>query len=388
MEFRARLTLRTELEAAVHDLSVDLRDFDADLAVVFASHHYGPEFVELIRSLYDKINTRNLIGCTGESIIGPTAEIEGRPSITVWAARLPDVRIFPFVIDQEDLEGMTEASAWYDRLGTTPDESPSFVVLPEPFSINVDACLNRIDAFFPGCTVAGGIASGANGPGQNRLFANDQALRQGMVGVALSGNVDISSVVSQGCRPVGKPFVITKATENLVEELGGRPALQVLREVYEQAKPADRKLMESGMHVGRLVDEHVEDYGPGDFVIRNMMGVYQNRALAIGDFLRPGQTVQFHVRDAEIADADFQSLLESNSQQYSGSPMGALLFSCNGRGRSFFKQANHDIGLVNAWNESCATAGFFAQGEIGPVGGKTFIHGFTSSLLVFREPQS
>lgn len=387
---QSKLSLRREVEDVVHDLTVDVAAFGADLAIMFASHHYGPEFVKLARGIYERINTRNLIGCTGDSIIGPTAEIEGRPAVVLWMARLPGVRVFPFVLDQGDLAGLAhgDAAGWYERLGVTPEHNPAFVILPEPFSFQLDVCLNCMDACFAGSTIVGGVASGANAPGQNRLFMNDQALRQGLVGVSLSGPVRVSTVVSQGCRPVGKPYVITKARQNLVEELGGRPALQVLKDVFEHAAPDDRRLMRSGLHLGRLVDENLKDFGAGDYVIRNMLGVYQDTALAVADHLRPGQTVQFHVRDARTADQEMQQLLEAERNRNQPDARGALLFSCNGRGRAFFTTPHHDIKLVNEYVPNCATAGFFAGGEIGPVGGKTFVHGFTSSLILFRPAES
>lgn len=383
----SRLSLRREVEDVIHDLTVDASGFGADLAFLFASHHYGPEFVKLVTGVYERINTRNLIGCTGESIIGPTAEIEGRPAVALWLAKLPDVRVFPFVLDQEDLVQLAQSDAdvWYERLGVTRDQKPVFLILPEPFSFQLDTCLSFMDEYFPGSTIVGGVASGANAAGQNRLFMNDQSLRRGMVGVSLSGPINVSTIVSQGCRPIGAPFVVTKARQNLVEELGGRPALQVLKKVFEDAESEERELMRSGLHLGRLVDEHVTEFGVGDFIIRNMMGVYQDSALAIADHFRPGQTVQFHVRDARSADHEMQQLLEAEQARNNPKAAGALLFSCNGRGRSFFETPNHDIQLVNAHVADCATAGFFAGGEIGPVGGKTFVHGFTSSLILFRS---
>ena len=386
MKFLSRLTLRTETESAVHDLCVDLKRFHADLAVVFASHHYGPEFLDLIQGIYHAINCRNLIGCTAESIVGPTSEIENRPAVVLWVAQMPEVRIFPFVLDQQDLESMEDEASWYDRLGVTPDENPSFIVLPDPFTMDVPACLERMDACFGGSTIVGGLASGASEPGQNRLFMNDQALRQGLVGISLAGKVEITSVVSQGCRPVGQPYVITRARDNLIEELGGKPALKVLQEVFDRASSADRDLMRRGLQVGRLVDEQRRGFGSGDFLVRNMMGISQGRALAVGDFLRVGQTVQFHVRDSQSAEEEMERLLRAEQTRCRQSARGALLFNCNGRGRQFFRKSNHDISLVNQLVTDCQTAGFFAQGEIGPIGGRTFIHGFTSSLILFREP--
>ncbi len=390
MEFVSKLTLRREVEAAVHDLCVDVKAFKADLAFIFVSHHHGPEFHELIHEVYNNIDCRNLIGCTGESIIGPTAEIEAQPAITLWAARMPDVRVNSFVFDQADLQLLEEAAdeLWFERIGVRPEDSPSFVLLPDPFSINAQIFIEKMDALYPGSTIVGGMASGATEAGQNRLFVGDQALRQGLVGVALTGNVDVSSVVSQGCRQVGDPFVITKSRENLIEELGGKPALDVLRTVFNSAPDEDQKLMRTGLHVGRLVDERISNATSGDFLIRNMMGVTEHKALAVGDFLRPGQTVQFHVRDSRSATEDMQRLLSAEKDSKNVPVSGALLFNCSGRGRRFFKEANHDIALVNDFADNCSVAGFFAQGEIGPVGGKTFVHGFTSSLALFREPSA
>lgn len=388
MQFISKLTLRREVEPAVHDLCVDLKSFQADLAFVFVSHHHGPEFHDLIREIYNNINCRNLVGCTGESIIGPTAEIEAQPAIALWAARLPDAHVNSFILDQQDLEKLEDEpdEAWYERIGVLPDDSPNFVLLPDPFSINVQTFIDKMDSLYPGSTIVGGMASGASEAGQNRLFMGDQALRQGLVGVALTGQIDVTSVVSQGCRQVGDPFVITKSHENLIQELGGKPALEVLRNVFNSAPDEDQKLMRTGLHVGRLVDEQISNASTGDFLIRNMMGVTDQQALAVGDFLRPGQTVQFHVRDSRSATEDMQRLLMAEKDRKQTPVSGALLFNCNGRGRRFFKQANHDIGLVNEFADDCCVAGFFAQGEIGPVGGKTFVHGFTSSLALFRQP--
>lgn len=409
MKFCARLSLRTEVEAVVHDLCVDLKGYGADLALLFVSHHYGPDFDALVHGVYHRINCRTLIGCTGEGIIGPTAEIESRPAAALWLAQLPGVRVFPFLLDQEDLQALVEggAAAWHDRLGTQApafmrgiaraphsrggppvvnDGAPSFIILADPFSIDVQACLRRMDELFPGATIVGGMASGAEAAGQNRLFLADQALRQGLVGVSLSGNLSIASVVSQGCRPVGEPFVVTRGRENLIEELGGKPALAVLQEVYDRASATDQDLMRSGLHVGRLVDEQRRNVGLGGFLVRNLMGISPDRAIAVGDYIRPGQTVQFHVRDAKSAGDEMERMLRAVQGQPAHHAHGALLFNCNGRGRRFFRQANHDISLVNSIIADCPTAGFFAAGEIGPVGGRTFIHGFTSSLILFREP--
>lgn len=385
MFFKSAITTEADPTAAVSHLKKSLDGVQPDLLLIFVSHHYGPDYDELLSALRDAINTRNLIGCTGESIIGPDREIERAPAIAVWAAKLPDVRVLPFVVDQNDVQSLDGAESWREHLGVQPHEKPGFIVLPDPFSIDAESCLEQMDDAFPGSKIVGGLASGANAPGQNRLFLGDQVLRQGLVGVSLSGPIAIHAVVSQGCRPIGEPFVVTKADQNVIFELRGKPVLEVLRQVYNAAPPADQQLMQQGLHVGRVVDERLGKFGPGDFLIRNLMGVVNDEAVAINALVRPGQTIQFHVRDSKTADEEMKNLLTGKVTTMPRPPMGGLLFSCNGRGSRLFGAANHDIGLVNKIAGNCEVAGFFAAGEIGPVGDKTFIHGFTSSLILFHE---
>jgi small ligand-binding sensory domain FIST len=336
MKFQSRLSLRRETEDAVHDLCVDLKSFAPDLAMVFASHHFGPEFDDLVGGIYQQINCRNLIGCTGESIVGPTAEIENQPAIALWVAKLPGVRVLPFVVDQEDVAGFgQDAAAWRERLGTLDQDPASIIILPDPFTVDVQACIDALDTTYPQATTVGGMASGATGPGQNRLFLNDQTIRRGMVGVSLTGDIAVSAVVSQGCRPVGNPYVITKAEENFIQELGGRPAYAVLQELYKSSEASIQALMRKGLHVGRLIDEHRRDLNVGGFLVRNMMGVREDQAIAVGDYLRPGQTVQFQVRDSQTADEELERLLQVESERPGEQIGGALLFTCNGRGKHF-----------------------------------------------------
>jgi len=386
MEFVSILSTAPQADAAVREISDALAGRSLDVAVVFASHHYGPDFTRFIEPLREKIAARNLIGCTGAGIIGPNREVEGGPAVSVWGARWPGVRALPFCVDQDDISRFETPEDWYERVGMRPEDNPGFIILPDPFSIDIESCLNQMDESFGGATIVGGLASGANAEGQNGLFMNEQTLRKGLVGLALSGPVRISSVVSQGCRPVGKPFVVTKAEQNVIAELGGRPALQVLQEVYHESAPGDRGLIEKALHIGRVVDERLEKFRPGDFIIRNLMGVVKDQCIAVAAIIRPGQTVQFHVRDPKSAGAELQSLLAGKIAELGTSPRGGLLFSCNGRGTHLFGKPNHDIGVINGAAGDCQVAGFFAAGEIGPVGRRTFIHGFTSSLVIFSEP--
>jgi small ligand-binding sensory domain FIST len=387
MVFKATISANSHTSAAVTEACEPLADLSPDLLMVFVSHHHGPDFESMLAAIGEKVNARNLIGCTGESIIGPDRELEQSPGLALWAAKLPGVRVLPFVLDQNDVNGFEEAETYHDHLGITPAEAPSFIILPDPFSIDVETCLADLDGAFPGSRVVGGMASGAQGPNQNRLFLGDQILRQGLVGVTLSGAIQIDTVVSQGCRPIGETYVVTKAEQNVIFELRGRPALEVLRGVFNEAEASDQALMQQGLHIGNVVDERQDKFSQGDFLIRNLMGVAEENGLALNAFVRPGQTIQFHVRDKVSADQDMRRLLAGKVAAMSSPPMGGLLFSCNGRGRRLFGAPNHDIGLVNAVARGCQVAGFFAAGEIGPVGRRSFIHGFTSSLILFRPKE-
>lgn len=386
MQFKAALSTLTDTRAAISQLKAELGDLEPDLVLLFVSPHHLENADALLADVRDKINARNLIGCTAAGIIGGDREIEDAPAISIWAAKLPGVRILPFIIDQQDVTSLEGNDAWRDHLIVSADSKPGFIILPDPFSIDVEHCLSEMDDAYPESKIVGGLASAGRAPGENRLFLNDQVLRQGLVGVSLSGPIQIDTVVSQGCRPIGEPFVITKAEQNIIQELRGKPALEIVRSVFASASPTDQALMQTGLHVGRVVDERVEKFRQGDFLIRNLMGVVEQSAIAINAYIRPGQTIQFQVRDSKSADEEMRDLLTEEIAAMPTPPGGGLLFTCNGRGARMFGKPDHDIGLVNSIAKDCQVAGFFAAGEIGPVGHRTFIHGFTSSLILFRRP--
>ncbi len=389
MQFKSAISTKSSAESAVCEVCDAVDGVQPDLALLFVSPHFEADCQQIVTGILEATNARNLIGCTGESIIGPVSEVEHAPAIALWTAKLPDVRVLPFLIDLEDVKNFDDLNAWRDRIGAAPDDRPGLIILPEPFTFGpaVEHSLEVLDYAYPGGTVVGGMASGAESPGQNRLFMGDQILRQGMVGVSLSGPVAIDAVVSQGCRPVGEPLVITKAEQNVIQELRGRPAIKVVEELFRSASPRDQTLIREGLHVGTVVDENRREFKPGDFLIRNFMGVVERTGIAITALVRPGQTVQFHVRDRESADEEMKTLVARKLGSMPSPPTGGLLFTCNGRGTRLFEKPNHDIGVVNELAPLCSIAGFFAGGEIGPIGDKTFVHGFTSSLILLREAE-
>jgi small ligand-binding sensory domain FIST len=220
-------------------------------------------------------------------------------------------------------------------------------------------------------------------PEQTPLIFGEEVVDVGAVGALLRGDVAMRSVVSQGCRPVGAPLVVTKAQENVILELGGRSPLEQLRDLYQQLPARDQELFQHGPHIGLVLNECQETFQRGDFLVRNLYGIDRSSgALAITDRVRVGQTVQFHVRDADTADEDLRLLLRQNR---SSAPAGALLFTCNGRGTRLFPAPHHDASALAAEVGPVPLAGFFAAGELGPVGGQNFIHGFTASALIFED---
>lgn len=357
----------------------------ADVALVFASPHHGDALGRTAADLLDRGLTRHVIGCTGETIVGDGEEVEGRAALVVWAASLPGMTVATHrpTIDGGRLTGWGLAPP----SGGAAGPRPTAILLADPFSFPVERFLRDLRESDPGVRVVGGMASAAQTPGGNRLVVGGQAYSEGAVSVTLDGLVGPRTVVSQGCRPIGRPLVVTRVEGNVLRDLGRRPAMEVLGEMFEGLPPEDQRLMQQGLHVGRVINEYQESFQRGDFLVRNVLGADEAGGLAVTDLVRVGQTVQFHVRDADSAHADLLSMLEAErSARPDAKVEGALLFSCNGRGTRLFSGPNHDAGLVRRVFGPVPVAGFFAMGEIGPVGGQNFVHGFTASIVLFEGP--
>jgi small ligand-binding sensory domain FIST len=298
---------------------------------------------------------------------------------------MPRVRLHPFHIGADDWRPIiVEPETLADRVAHG-SETRALLGFGDPFTTPMTDFLGLLDAHLPGVPLIGGMASSARQPGENLIVRNDQVLSDGFVGLSLSGPVEIETIVSQGCRPIGTTLVITKARDNVIEQLGGKAALSALRETIESLTEADKSLLSNGLLIGRAISEYRESFGRGDFLVRNLMGVDQSSgAIAVTDYVRIGQTVQFHVRDAATASEDLSLLLAPQQSENARPAAGALLFSCNGRGSRMFEAPCHDVSAARAAMPQTPVAGFFAAGELGPVGGKNFIHGHTASLALIR----
>jgi small ligand-binding sensory domain FIST len=392
MKFVAALTTKSQWADAVQDLHRQLQLSTMpvpDIVFVFVHPRYIGDIHELIPALRNAIGAKHFLGCTGGGIIGAEQEIENQPAISVLAGQLPSVTISPFAATQHELEESTGPAFWHYQFEISPADSPNLVLLADPLSIQAVELVEALGEAYPGAPLVGGLASGGQQPGSNRLFLDEQILDEGCVGVALAGKIAVRTIVSQGCKPIGEPFTITRAEKNIVLELGGRPPLAVLQEILPRLSSNDQELARTALFLGRVVNEYQEEFGRGDFLIRNLIGHDPNSgALAVADWVRTGQTVQFQVRDRKSADEDLRQLLARESQRPEKcAPRGALLFSCLGRGEGMYGVPNHDVQTLHHYLGPVATAGFFCNGEIGPIGEKPFVHGFTSSIGLFAEPQ-
>jgi small ligand-binding sensory domain FIST len=388
MPFAAALSTRSDtaqaLEEAQEAVGNELSP-EADLALLFFSPHHRRDLEPLLARARERLRVRHLLGCMGEAIVGNDREIEQQPALSLWLARWSaPVRATPFRLELEQTPEGPSLFGWPDALADADPARALILLLADPLTFPAHAFLERLNGNYPGLRVVGGMASGDRGA--SHLAWDARIVDSGAVGVLLQGDLGARSIVSQGCRPIGRHMVITRGEDNVIAELGGQPALQRLRELWQDLNAHERELVQQGLHVGQVINEYQATFQRGDFLVRNVIGIDQDSgAVAITDRIRVGQTVQFHVRDAATADEDLRALLQMDAQAHARRPQAAWLFTCNGRGTRLFPQPHHDVRTLRAERGSVPVAGFFAQGELGPVGGKNFMHGFTASMVLFEE---
>jgi len=358
-----------------------LGDLPPSLAVLFASDHFLGSAEALVASVAEQTGALPLIGCVGEAVAGGAREVESEPAVALWlGAGLGPVETFAMEFVR------TSSGGAYGGYRFAQEAAGAHLMICDPFSFPADGLLAHLNDRVPGAVVMGGMASGGLRSRQTRLFLDGRVLSRGAVGAHLP-RAEVHPLVAQGCRPIGNPFIITRADRNVIHELGGRPPLTRLRELAEALPGRDQELLAQGIHVGVVIDEYRAEPSQGDFLIRGVVGADpESGAMALGDEIEVGQTVQFHVRDARSADEDLRHALERESAALGGRrPAGALLFTCNGRGSRLFSEPDHDAALIADTLGQIPMAGFFCAGELGPVGGQNFLHTFTASIAVFPD---
>jgi small ligand-binding sensory domain FIST len=322
------------------------------------------------------------IGCAAGGVIGGGREHEDAPALSLLAGSAPGTAIHPFRVEDSDLpDADAGPAAWHALLGVPPAAGPSFVVVADPTTIRADALLSGLDFAYPAATKVGGLASGGDEPFTHVLFAGDRAVRSGAVGVALTGALAVDPAVAQGCRAIGPVSKVTSCEGHLLRELDGAPAVSALRAALAQASERDRALARHSLFLGFETDPFATG-DDGTWLIRNLVGADRAGGLYVGEALRPGRRVRFHVRDRTTSAEDLERTLERAAS--GGRPEAALLFSCTGRGTPLYGAPDHDSRAFRARFGDVPLAGFFCHGEIGPVGGATHLHGYTSSFGLLR----
>jgi small ligand-binding sensory domain FIST len=406
MKWISALSKRPSLEAAVEEVVERVHSSltqPIDIAFVFISNSFASEYPRLMPLLHDKLHIPHIVGCGGGGVIGQKPngipnEVELDPALVLMVASLPGVKIHPFRVQAPQLPDLDSGpDRWIELMGINPAEEPHFVIFADAMTAKINDFLQGLDYAYPESVKVGGLTSGAMPMGGGGLFNGDRLLREGIVGVALTGNIQVESIVAQGCRPVGYPLRVTEAQRHVLlqvepnasgdlqESDNPQTALEALHDAIDTLTESDREMAQQALSIGIMRDAFKVQAEAGDFLIRNLIGVDPRiGALAIGDRIRVGQRVQFHLRDAKASAVDLENLLERSSRQSCEQPAGALVFNCLGRGEGFYGLPNFDTDLFHQYYADTPVGGFFCQGEIGPIGSETFLHGYTAVFALFR----
>jgi len=414
LSFREAVSTLPDPLAAIDDVIHQLDGMiGIDMCIIFISAHHADEAAQIVDQLAARLHPKNWLGLTVDAVIAGMREYERTPGISVLASCLPGVSIKPFAVKSLEYSNLSLSqpdASLRSRCSITSDLR-AMLLFADPFSVPMNRLLPALNASRcvddeskPIGVLAGGLLSGAAKAHQNTLVANGTVLNQGFVGLSISGDITIDTVVSQGCRPIGPNMIITKAKNNVIYQLGNKPALDALKELLDSLGMNERKLLRKGLFVGRVVSEYKDHTGRGDYLIRNVAGVNpQSGIIAVQDLVRTGQTIRFHIRDAQSAHEDLALLLDA--QKLYSRPDGILLISCTGRGRNLFARSNHDATtMLHAFDleepgeeqakpgsvidPSCPPipqAGCFAAGEIGPVAEQAYLHGHSLCAVLFRS---
>lgn len=357
------------------------------LGLVFmtpALFSHAPQVLEILR-VHAQIPL--LAGCSSTGLIAGEKELEENAGLVLGLYALPDAELRTQRITQEQLEEANGPGYWHVETGLNPDQTNGWLVFADPFHLDCDAWLNEWNEAFAPLPILGGLASGDHSEQRTQLYLNGDVFEDGGIAISLGGGVRLASVISQGCTPIGETWTMTKTERNLIHQIGNRPAYEVLMETFEKLPAKDQEKARGNLFIGLVMNEYLEEFHRGDFLIRNLLGADPNTGcIAVGAFPRMGQTIQFQRRDAGAASEDMTALLESAHRSLGDATIyGGCLCSCNGRGHRLFGRPDHDAGMVQKHLGPLGLAGFFCNGEIGPVGDRNFLHGYTASLALFLK---
>jgi len=387
---RAAIVEDVSWEKALRAALERTRGIFPDLAIVFASPSYAEHFPELVRLAWQETGASVLIGCSGQGLIGGDQELEDVPAIALLTVALPGASLRPVRFTRDMIETDREPSEWPESLAAPANSVNAWLVFADPFRMDCESLVNRLAAAYPGRPMLGGLASAGPSDQKTHVFLNGDVYGEGGVGLAIGGLYSILPIVSQGCEPIGEPWTITVVKGNVIQTISNRPAYDVLVETFQGLPDDVRRRAQRNLLVGLAADEYRHEFRRGDFLIRNLMGIdRRSGALAIGAYPRIGQTVQFQIRDGNAADGDLNEMLDQARQTLGErQPIAGILCSCNGRGVGLFGTPDHDAGAIADKLAPLPLAGLFCNGEIGPVGARPFLHGFTASLALLIEAET
>jgi small ligand-binding sensory domain FIST len=372
------------LQKCAEKLRSDLRA-PADLGLIFMSPRFfdhAKQILEIVR-VHARISL--LAGCSSENLICNGEELEENAGLVLGIYSLPGAELKAVHFVEEQVEEANGPGYWRLETGIEPEQTNGWLVFIDPFHLDSETWLRTWNEAYAPLPVTGGLASGTFPEQRTQIYLNDTVFEAGGVAISIGGDVKLATVISQGCTPIGETWTLTRVEDNLIHEIGNRPAYEVLAETFSRLSSHEQKVARGNLFIGLVVNEYLEDFHRGDFLIRNLLGADpQTGSVAVGAFPRAGQTMQFQRRSAAAAMEDMAELLARAGKKLEGATIyGGCLCSCNGRGQNLFGRPNHDAKSVQEQFGPIGLAGFFCNGEIGPVGEKSFLHGFTASLTLF-----
>lgn len=373
------------LQTWAENLRRQLPAAHVSLGLVFLAPRFFDHAQQVLEILRVHAQVPLLAGCSSQGLITGPEEIEENAGLTLGLYALPGAELNAFHFTQDHVEGADNPDYWPIKTGVPATDTNGWLTFLDPFHIDSEAWMSSWNQAYAPHPVLGGLASGDPSAPRTQVYLNGEVFEEGGVAISVGGDVKLAGVISQGCTPIGDTWTLTKVDQNIIHQIGNRPAYEVLAETFAGLTPDEQRKSRGNLFIGLVVNEYLEDFHRGDFLIRNLLGADpKSGSIAVGALPRLGQTMQFQRRDAAAAEEDMNELLDRATREIGGATVyGGCLCSCNGRGRGLFGQPNHDAEKVQQRFGPVGLAGFFCNGEIGPIGEKNFLHGFTASLALF-----
>ena len=373
------------LQQWAETLRAQLRAEQPALGLVFMAPRFFSRAKQILEILRVHARVPLLAGCSSQGLVADNQEIEENTGLTLALFALPGAQLQAFHFTQEQVEEAHGPGYWRLETGLEPDQTNGWLAFVDPFHIDSEGWLRSWNEAYAPLPVLGGLASGDYQDQTTQVYLNEEVFEEGGVAISFAGDVRLVGVISQGCTPIGETWTLTKVERNIIHEIGNRPAYEVLAETFNQLSTEEQERARDNLFIGLVINEYLEEFHRGDFLIRNLLAADpRSGSIAVGALPRLGQTVQFQRRSAAAATEDMNELLSRAKARFDRSTIyGGCLCCCNGRGRGLFGQSDHDARLVQQWFGPMGLTGFFCNGEIGPVGEKNFLHGYTASLALF-----